>query len=266
MAQQVQSLAEDVEAAVSAAMGKALPSEVADEDPLVRRSDHADFQSNVVLSVAKRLRRKPRDLALELRAHLAEVSWIAAVQVSGPGFLNITLEDGYLVNRLSTRREAPRLGVPGTQAGQTAVVDYSAPNVAKEMHVGHLRSTLIGDALVRVLGYLGAKVVSDRITSVTWEPSSECSFSTSPGIRNGPGARMRSSVMGPEAPFSLWTPFIERPVRPLTPTPCSRKRPSNAWWRYRPATRKLSTPGERSWRSRRRPFNRSTPALVCSWN
>jgi arginyl-tRNA synthetase len=159
MAQQVQSLAEDVEAAVSAAMGKALPSEVADEDPLVRRSDHADFQSNVVLSVAKRLRRKPRDLALELRAHLAEVPWIAAVQVSGPGFLNITLEDGYLVNRLSTRCQAPRLGVPATQEGQTAVVDYSAPNVAKEMHVGHLRSTLIGDALVRVLGYLGATVV-----------------------------------------------------------------------------------------------------------
>lgn len=159
MVEQVRSLADEVEAAVSAAMGEVLPSELAAEDPLVRRSEHADFQSNVALPLAKRLGGKPRDLAARLREQLAGVPWLASVEVSGPGFLNISLSDAALLDRLAVRLSDPRLGVPRTQASQTVVVDYSGPNVAKEMHVGHLRSTLIGDALVRVLGFLGADVV-----------------------------------------------------------------------------------------------------------
>ncbi|POM25603.1 Arginine--tRNA ligase [Actinomadura rubteroloni] len=158
MGEQVRSLADEVEAAVTAAMGAVLPAELAGQDPLVRRSDHADFQSNVALPLAKKTGRKPRDLAADLAAHLAG-TWLESVEVSGPGFLNIAISDAGLLDRLAVRLADPRLGVPASQAGETVVLDYSGPNVAKEMHVGHLRSTLIGDALARVLGFLGADVV-----------------------------------------------------------------------------------------------------------
>ncbi|WP_097229176.1 arginine--tRNA ligase [Streptomyces zhaozhouensis] len=160
MVDQVRPLADEVGAAVSAAMEQALPAELASADPLVRPSDHADFQANVALSMAKRLGRNPRELAGTLRDHLvAHAPFVASVEVSGPGFLNIDLTDAALLERLSVRLTAPRLGVPASQADEVAVIDYSGPNVAKEMHVGHLRSTLIGDALARVLDFLGARVV-----------------------------------------------------------------------------------------------------------
>ncbi|MGP3971041.1 arginine--tRNA ligase [Streptomyces sp. 6N223] len=160
-AQQVRSLADEVEAAVAAAMGEALPAELANTDPLVRRSDRADFQSNAALPLARRTGLRPRDLAATLRDRLAGqgLPWLTSVEVSGPGFLNISLSDAALLERLAARLADPRLGVPPTQTSQRVVVDYSAPNVARELHVGHLRSTLIGDALVRVLGFLGAEVV-----------------------------------------------------------------------------------------------------------
>ncbi|WP_245975698.1 arginine--tRNA ligase [Amycolatopsis palatopharyngis] len=159
MVEQVRSLVSEVEQAVSAAMAAVLPAELAEQDPLVRRSDHADFQSNVALALAKKAREKPRDLAERLQPHLAAVPWITGVELSGPGFLNITVADRAIIRQLTQRAEQPRLGVAESQSGQVVVVDYSAPNIAKEMHVGHLRTTLIGDALVRVLGFLGAEVI-----------------------------------------------------------------------------------------------------------
>lgn len=146
-----------VEAAVSAAMAQVLPAELAGRDPLVRRSGHADFQSNVALAVAKTARQSPRDLAQALAEALDSQAVSAAV--SGPGFLNLTVPDTAIWERIGQRLDGDRLGVGTPLGGERVVIDYSAPNIAKEMHVGHLRTTIIGDALARIIGFLGAEVV-----------------------------------------------------------------------------------------------------------
>lgn len=144
---------------VAQAIDDARP-ELAGADPVVRRSEHADFQSNAALALAKQARTKPAQLAETLTANLVEQQGpIAHVELSGPGFLNITIADDLLWNQLAARLASCRLGLGTPNEGQRVVIDYSAPNVAKEMHVGHLRTTIIGDSLARVLGCLGAEVL-----------------------------------------------------------------------------------------------------------
>lgn len=144
---------------VSQAIAQTRP-ELAGADPLVRRSEHADFQSNAALALAKRARTKPADLADALTTAVTGASEsITGVQISGPGFLNITVPDRLIWNQLSARLAGSRLGIGTPNEGQRTVIDYSAPNIAKDMHVGHLRTTVIGDSLARVLGFLGAEVL-----------------------------------------------------------------------------------------------------------
>ncbi len=129
-------------------------------DPLLRRSDRADFQANGILALAKKLKGNPRELAAKVVDALPSGDPVLKeVEVSGPGFLNITVGDRAITETLAARAGGDRLGVPYAQDAGTTVIDYAQPNVAKEMHVGHLRSAVIGDAMVQILEFAGEKVV-----------------------------------------------------------------------------------------------------------
>jgi arginyl-tRNA synthetase len=144
---------------VGDALGAAFGPDYAGADPLIRPSQFADFQANVALSLGKRLHRAPRDVAAELASQLTATEVLADVEVSGPGFVNLTLRDDWVAAQASGLLGDPRLGVPAAQPAQKVVVDYSGPNVAKELHAGHLRATVVGDAVVRVLEFLGHQVI-----------------------------------------------------------------------------------------------------------
>ncbi|NJP98348.1 arginine--tRNA ligase [Nonomuraea sp. FMUSA5-5] len=142
---------------VQQALARAFGPEHADADPLIRPSQFADFQANVAMSLAKRLRRSPREVAEAITAELSDFP--GTVEVSGPGFLNITLSDAWVESEARQMLADPRLGVGTVTPAQTVVIDYSAPNAAKEMHVGHLRTTIVGDSLARLHEHLGNKVI-----------------------------------------------------------------------------------------------------------
>jgi arginyl-tRNA synthetase len=134
----------------------------ADSDPVVRRSDRADAQVNGSLALAKVLGKTPREVAQMVldAANLSDVC--SATEIAGPGFINITFASEFLARELAAAAADSRLGVRNAPTSKKVVIDYSAPNVAKEMHVGHLRSTVIGDALVRMLEFVGHSVVREN--------------------------------------------------------------------------------------------------------
>jgi len=140
---------------LSGALAAAFGPGYADADPVIRPSQFADYQANVALALARRLNRAPRDVAAELASHLVDSDLLETVEVSGPGFINLTLRDDWIAAEAARQLGDPRLDVPAADPAQRIVVDYSAPNVAREMHVGHLRTTIVGDSVVRVLEYLG---------------------------------------------------------------------------------------------------------------
>jgi arginyl-tRNA synthetase len=155
MADPQEVLGERVSVAVAAAFGASH----AGADPLIRPSQFADFQANVALPLAKSLGMPPRQVADQIVAHLDVADITGRVEVSGPGFINLTLADGWIAGQASGLLADERLGVALADPGQKVVVDYSGPNVAKELHVGHLRATAVGDAVVRILEFLGQTVI-----------------------------------------------------------------------------------------------------------
>ena len=139
-----------------------------DADPIITISQNpafGDYQSNAAMGLAKRLSKEtgqkanPRQIAEQIIAQLDLAAIAQQTSIAGPGFINIRLAPAFLADSLNTIRGDDRLGVERAAAVQRVVVDYSGPNIAKEMHVGHLRSTIIGDAISRVLDFEGHEVI-----------------------------------------------------------------------------------------------------------
>jgi arginyl-tRNA synthetase len=150
-----------LEGILSAAVAAAFP-EQAGADPVVRPATNptfGDYQANGAMGLAKKVGRPPRDVAAAIIANLPTNDVIASADVAGPGFVNLHLADEWLSDEIGGLLGDERFGIAADATSEVVVLDYSAPNVAKEMHVGHLRSTIIGDALARVLGFLGHRVV-----------------------------------------------------------------------------------------------------------
>jgi len=158
MADPQQVLAQRVHAAIVASFGPGF----GDADPLIRPSSFADFQANVALPLGKRLGRPPREVAAELAGRLEVSDVCEPPEVSGPGFINFRLRDDWIADQASRMLDDPRLGLAPVARTQTVVVEYSSPNIAKEMHVGHLRTTIVGDAIARVLEFAGHGVIRDN--------------------------------------------------------------------------------------------------------
>jgi arginyl-tRNA synthetase len=153
----------DPEVALAAAFQRALVAafgaEYSGVDPAIRSSAHADYQANVALGLKARLGRAPRQIAEALVEKLDVGGLIERADIAGPGFVNITLGNDFLADELRVVARDPRLGIGVAESPETVVIDYSSPNLAKEMHVGHLRSTILGDALARLLEARGHRVI-----------------------------------------------------------------------------------------------------------
>ena len=151
-----------VEQRIAAAFAKVGGAAAVGIDTAVRQSDRADAQVNGSLALAKAMGLTPREVALKVLEVVDLKEICSDAQVAGPGFINLTFKNEFLTRELMASSTGKKLGVRNATKPRKVLIDYSAPNVAKEMHVGHLRSTVIGDALVRMLTYVGNEVVREN--------------------------------------------------------------------------------------------------------
>jgi arginyl-tRNA synthetase len=148
-----------VGARLSAAIEAALGSEFAGEDAVLRPSLHADAQANAAMALAKRVGKAPRDVAQAIVDAADLAGLVERTEIAGPGFINLWLEPSAMAAAVVAINEDDRAGVATVSEPERVVIDYSSPTVNKEMHVGHLRSTIIGDAVARTLAFLGHTVI-----------------------------------------------------------------------------------------------------------
>ncbi len=149
----------DISASVRAAVVAVLGAAGESADLAIHRSEHADYQADVALAVARLLKRPPKEVAAAIVERLPPSDVLSDARVSGPGFINLNCRPEYLAMQLDRMRADSRLGIESALHPDTTVVDFSSPNLAKEMHVGHLRSTILGDSLARILDCLGHRVI-----------------------------------------------------------------------------------------------------------
>jgi len=229
---------------LASALERAFGVEYRDTDPLLRRSERAHYQVNVAMSLGKALRRPPREVAQALLAELdlSDLCTEGGVEVAGPGFINLTLRDEVLAAALGELSASPRLAVPPAEVLDVCVIDYASPNIAKEMHVGHLRSSIIGDTLCRVLAFRGHTVIRqnhigdwgtpfgmliEHLVDVQEEgaasldPSqlgdfyraARVKFDTDPGFADRARTRVVSLQAGDAATLALWHQFVDSSKR-----------------------------------------------------
>lgn len=152
----------DIRARIKDAAVKAFGDELAAVEPAVDNASNpqfGDFQSNIALTLSKQLKQQPRQIAEKIVTNLAVDGICEVPSVAGPGFINIRLKPQFLESEINRLRTDKRLGVPLPVKPKNVVVDLSSPNIAKEMHVGHLRSTIIGDSIARTYDFLGHNVL-----------------------------------------------------------------------------------------------------------
>ncbi|WP_432799479.1 arginine--tRNA ligase [Poriferisphaera sp. WC338] len=155
-----------IESKLSTAVAAAFGSDFASADPLInptRDAKFGDYQVNIAMGLAKKLGQKPRDIAQAIVDNIVLGDEVEKANIAGPGFINLTLKQS-AINEHAEKMlgDSDRLALAKTNKPQTVVVDFSSPNVAKEMHVGHIRSTVIGDALSRILAFLGHDVIKQN--------------------------------------------------------------------------------------------------------
>ena len=154
-------LIQDLESRLAVAFQAVLGESVS--APVVAAADlrFGDYQSNAAMALAKQRKTNPRALAEQVIAAL-DLGGLGTADIAGPGFINFRIAPEAYASRVKAQLADPRLGVPATGEGKTIVVDFSAPNVAKPMHIGHIRSTIIGDSLARIARSLGYRVITDN--------------------------------------------------------------------------------------------------------
>ncbi len=154
-------LSEQLAVALQHVLGEAMPKDFTPAVTPAQDLRFGDYQSNAAMALAKKVRMNPRELATQAVKALGDSS-LASFSIAGPGFINFRINPSYFAERVSAMLEDERLGVAKVDHPQTIVIDFSAPNVAKPMHVGHIRSTIIGDTLGRLARFMGHTVITDN--------------------------------------------------------------------------------------------------------